>query len=688
MRMNQPRQANPPVAKAFPHELVAHGEVRVDNYYWLRDRDNPDVIDYLKAENAYLERALQHTEKLQAKLFEEIKGRIKKDDASVPHYHDGYYYYHRFEKAKEYAILCRKRGSLDAAEEIMVDGNELAEGHDFFQFADLTVSSGKDILAFGMDTVGRRFYTVRFKNLATGEMLEEVIPDATGNQAWANDNATLLYTKQDPETLRWHRIYRHVLGTDPAGDELVYEEKDETFNCFVFKTKSKRFLMIVSQQTVSTEYRYLDAEQPPGDFLIVHPRERDHEYSVHHYQDKFYIRTNWNAKNFRLMATPVDATRKNNWQEVIPHRSDVFLDAYEIFKDHLVLCERKEGLNHLRIIPWEGNGEHYVAFEEPAYSASISVNMEFDTKLLRYEYASLTTPISTYDYDMVTKEKKLLKREEILGSFEPTDYVTERPWAVARDGTKVPISIVYPKDFRKDGSHPLVLYGYGSYGYSWDATFDSTRLSLLERGFAFAIAHIRGGQELGRSWYENGKLLNKKNTFTDFIDCAKYLVDNGYTRSDRLFARGISAGGLLVGAVVNMEPLLFRGVVAQVPFVDVVTTMLDTDTPLTTSEYDEWGDPNKKDYYDYTLSYSPYDNVETKAYPAMLVTAGLHDSQVQFWEPAKWVAKLRAKKTDNNPLLLKTNMDAGHSGKSGRFRELKETALSYAFMLDQVGKAE
>lgn len=678
------QKVSPPIAKVVPHRLEARGHVRTDDYYWLKEREDPEVIGYLKAENEYLDKVMKHTEELQHELFEEITGRIKKDDTSVPHWYDGYYYYHRYEKEKEYAIYCRKKGSLDASEEIMVEANELAEGHEFFSIAGLRVSSGRDTLAFGVDTVGRRLYTIHFKNLATGEMYEDVIPDVTSNMAWANDNKTVFYAKQDPETLRWFQIYRHVLGSDSSDDVLVYEEEDETFESFVFRTKSKKYMMIGSTQTLSAEYRFLDADKPDGDFTVILPREREHEYSVGHHKDKFYIRTNWKAENFRLMEAPVNATGKENWRELIPHRPDVLLRDFDIFRDFLVVTERKESLNHLRIIPWDGGEEHYLDFGEPAYLAYVGTNMELDTQILRFGYESLTTPDSTYDYNMVTKEKTLLKRQEVVGGYDPSDYETDRLWGVARDGTRVPISIVYPKGFKRDGSHPLLLYGYGSYGASLDASFSSARLSLLERGFAYAIAHVRGGQEMGRPWYKDGKLFKKKHTFTDFIDCAKYLIEQGYTSRERLFAEGGSAGGLLMGAVVNMAPEMFRGIVADVPFVDVVTTMLDPDIPLTSSEYDEWGDPNQKDYYDYMLSYSPYDNVEAKDYPHMLVTTGLHDSQVQYWEPAKWVAKLRALKTDDNLLLLKTNMEAGHGGPSGRFRHHRETALTYAFMLDLV----
>jgi oligopeptidase B len=571
----------------------------------------------------------------------------------------------------------------------MIDANQLAEGHDFFSLGSLSVSSGRDVLAFSVDTVGRRFYALRFKNLKTGDMYDDFLPDVTGNVAWANDNKTIFYTKQDPETLRSHRIYRHVLGTDPAKDVLVYEEADEEFSCFISKSKSRKYLMIGADQTLSTEYRYLDAANPTGDFKVILPREPKHEYSVEHLADKFYIRTNWEAPNFRLMETPVANTEKKGWREVIPHRTDVFLRDYDLFQDFLVVTEREDGLNRMRIIPWDSpNDEHYLDFEEPAYFAYTSTNKELDTRVLRYGYSSMTTPSSTYDYDMVTKEKTLLKQDEIVGDFDPTDYRTERLHAVARDGKKIPISIVFPKDMKKDGSAPLLLYAYGSYGLSVEASFSSSRLSLLERGFAYAIAHIRGGQELGRQWYEDGKLLQKRNTFTDFIDCGEHLVKGLYTSRDRLFAMGGSAGGLLMGAVVNMAPELFKGVVADVPFVDVVTTMLDPDIPLTTGEYDEWGDPNDKGYYDYMLSYSPYDNVEAKDYPHLLITAGLHDSQVQYWEPAKWVARLRALKTNDNLLMLKTNMDAGHGGLSGRFKRHQETALAYAFLMDLVGITE
>lgn len=675
----------PPVAKVIPTKLEKHGHVRVDNYYWLRERDNPEVIKYLEAENQYTEAMMAHTQPLQEKLFQEFRTRIKQTDMSVPYRRDGYYYYTRVEEGKEYPIYCRKKASLEAPEEVLVDVNQLAAGHKFCSVTFPAVSSGQDLIAYGVDTVGRRFYTIHIKNLATGEVLKDRIPNVTGNLAWANDNRTLFYTRQHPVTLRSYQVLRHVIGSDPAQDTLVYEEKDETFRCFVFKTKSKRYLMIGSTQTLSTEYRYLDAAAPEGAFRVFLPRQRDHEYSLDHFQDHFYIRTNLKARNFRLMKTPVTRTALENWQEVLPHRDDVLLQDFEIFRDHLVAVERKDGLTRLRVMPWSGRGEHYVDFGEPAYLAFPTDNYEFDTNLLRYTYSSLTTPNSVYDYNMATRQKTLLKREEVLGGFDSANYQAERIYAAAPDGVRVPISLVYRKGFRKDGTHPLLLYGYGSYGNSTEASFNPYRVSLLDRGFVYAIAHIRGGQELGRAWYEDGKLLHKKNTFTDFIACAEHLIKQKYADPKRVFAQGASAGGLLMGAVINLRPDLFRGVIAGVPFVDVVTTMLDDSIPLTTNEYDEWGNPNDKRYYDYMLSYSPYDQVEAKAYPNLLVTTALHDSQVQYWEPAKWVAKLRALKTDNNRLLLKTRMEAGHGGVSGRYQRYRQIAFEYAFLLDLAG---
>ncbi len=685
LTMNGCGKVEPPIAKIVPHEMVKHGHERVDDYYWMRDRENPEVIAYLEAENKYTESAMKHTRNLQDDLFDEIKGRIKKDDASVPYFEDGYYYYARYEEGKEYSIYCRRLGSLDAPEEVLLDVNDFVEGEDYLAIRGVKVSFGKDLLAFGIDRVGRRFYDLHFKDLKTGKLLDDVIPGVTPYTAWANDNRTLFYTAKDPETLRYDRIFRHVLGTDTAEDVLIYKEEDSTFGCWVEKTKSREYLLISSEQTLSTEFRFLAADDPEGEFALLLPREANHEYWVDHYAGRFYIRTNWKAKNFRLMETPVTNTEKRNWREITPNRSDVYLAGYELFKDHLVLTERFEGLNRLRIIPWSGEGEHYIEFAEPAYSARVSTNPEFDTQVLRYRYSSMITPSSVYDYDMRTQRKTLMKQDEVLGGYDAGDYKVERIFAIARDGERVPISLVYPKTLKRDGSSPFHLYAYGSYGHSMSASFSASRLSLLERGFGYAIAHVRGGQEMGRQWYEDGKLLKKWNTFNDFIDCGQYLVEQNYTSPDRLFASGGSAGGLLTGVIVNEAPELFKGVISDVPFVDVITTMLDETIPLTTGEYDEWGNPGDKTQYDYMLSYSPYDQVKAQAYPNMLMTAGLHDSQVQYWEPAKWVAKLRAMKTDDNLLIFKTNMDAGHGGQSGRFRRYHETALAYAFMLDLAG---
>jgi len=673
------------MVKKVPTRLETHGHVRVDDYYWLRERGNPQVIQYLNEENDFAAKTMAHTQEFEKKLFAEITGRIKQADLSVPYKRDDYFYYTRFEEGKEYPIYCRKPGSLVSAEQVMLDGNILSQGHEFFSIGGSAVSSGQDLLAYAIDTQGRRIHTTFIKNLVTGDLLPDVIPNVTENLAWGNDNRTLFYGKQDETTLRQHQIWRHVVGTDPASDQLVYQENDETFSVFIFKTKSKKYLMLLSAQTITQEYRYLDADQPGGEFITFLPRARGHEYQIDHIDERFIIRTNDQAKNFRLMTTPVAQPGRAHWREIIAHRDDVYLGDFDLFKDYLVLEERARGLTQIRVVPWSGSGAHYLEFAEPAYRAHLGANMEFDTKIVRFDYTSMKTPQSIFDYDMVTRERRLLKQEEVLGGFNPDDYVTERHYATANDDTEIPLSLLYRKDIKKNGMNPTLLYGYGSYGASIDAAFASPRLSLVDRGFVFAIAHIRGGQELGRQWYDNGKLLKKKNTFTDFIACAEYLVEQRFTKPDKLFAMGRSAGGLLMGAISNLRPDLFKGIVAEVPFVDVVTTMLDASIPLTTGEYDEWGDPNKKEYYDYMLSYSPYDNVERKDYPAMLITGGLHDSQVQYWEPAKWVAKLRELKTDSNPVLLKTNLEAGHGGASGRFRRHQETAFSYVFLLDLAG---
>lgn len=666
----------------IPTKLESHGHMRVDDYYWLRERDNPEVIRYLNDENAFAAKAMAHTQEFEKKLFEEIKGRIKQTDLSVPYKRDDYFYYTRVEAGKEYPIYCRKLAALDAPEQVMLDGNVLAVGHEFFSIGVSAVSSEQDLLAYATDTQGRRIHTAYIKNLSTGAVLADVIPNVGESLAWGNDNRTLFYGKQDETTLRQHQIWRHSVGTDPAADQLVYQEDDETFGAYVFKTKSKQYMLLVSAQTITHEYRYLDADEPLGEFKIFLPRARGHEYQIDHIADRFIIRTNDQAKNFRLMATPVAQPGREHWREIIPHRDDVYLGDFDLFKDYLVLEERARGLTQIRVVPWSGSGAHYLEFAEPAYRAHLGANMEFDTKIVRFDYTSMKTPQSIYDYDMDTRQRRLLKQEEVLGGFNADDYVTERLHARAADGTEIPLSLLYRKGLKKDGQNPTLLYGYGSYGASIDAAFASPRLSLVDRGFVFAIAHIRGGQELGRQWYDDGKLLKKKNTFSDFVACAEFLLSERFTNSEKLFAMGRSAGGLLIGAVSNLRPDLFKGVVAEVPFVDVVTTMLDASIPLTAGEYDEWGDPNKKEFYDYMLSYSPYDNVASKNYPAMLVTGGLHDSQVQYWEPAKWVAKLRELKTGDNQVLLKTNMDAGHGGTSGRFRRHQETAFSYVFLLD------
>ena len=676
------------MVKKIPTLIDKHGHVRVDDYYWLKERDNPEVVAYLNAENENSDRVMAHTKAFEEKLFEEIKARIKPTDMSVPYKRDGYFYYTRYEAGKEYPVFARRKGSLDQSEEITLDANVLAQGHEFFSIGGWALSADQTLMAYAVDTQGRRIFTIYFKNLQTGELLPDVIPDVTENLTWADDNRTLFYAKQDLKTLRAYQIYRHILGTGVARDQLVFEEPDETYVAYVYKTKSKQFLMIVSAHTLSQEYRYLAADEPSGEFTVFLARQREHEYHVDHFGDRFLIRTNDQAKNFRLMATPIDKIGQEHWQQIVPHRADVYLGDFEIFKDHLVLEERSRGLTQIRVMPWVGGEGYYLPFDEPAFRANVGANPEFDTTILRFEYTSMKTPLSIYDYDMARKTKTLLKQEEVLGGFDSHNYVTERLYAPAADGTEVPLSLVYRKGIKRHGQNPLLLYGYGAYGASIDAAFSSPRLSLIDRGFVYAIAHIRGGQELERQWYENGRLLKKKNTFTDFIACAEYLIREKFTNPEELFAMGRSAGGLLMGAIANMRPDLFKGIVAEVPFVDVVTTMLDPTIPLTTGEYDEWGDPNQREFYDYMLSYSPYDNVEAKKYPHLLATGGLHDSQVPYWEPAKWVAKLRAMKTDNNRILLKTNMEAGHGGSTGRFRRHRETAFSYVFLLDLAGIKE
>jgi oligopeptidase B len=688
-----------PMAKKIPYSLTEHGDVRVDNYYWMRlsdeqknapeasrDQQTKDVLEYLNSENDYTKKVLAHTDEFQKKLFEEMKGRIKEDDQSVPLKDNGYWYYTRYETGKDYAFHCRKKESMETGtEEILIDGPKMATGHDYWALGGMDISDDNQMMCYSEDMVSRRIYSASFKNLTTGEILTDKLEGLAGSPVWAADNKTVFYVKKDPTTLREFQIWRHKLGTSQESDAMVFEEKDEEFHCFVSRTKSKKYMVIGCSQTLSSEYQVLDASTPEGKFRVIQPRERDHEYNIDHYGDKFYITTNWQAKNFRLMETSETATTKENWKEVIAHRDDVLFEGIEIFKDYLVAQERKNGLNQIRIIKWADKNEYYLQFDDPAYAAGVGANPDFNTDVLRYGYSSMTTPASTYDYNMATKDRKLMKQQEVVGGHNPADYASERLYVTARDGAKVPVSLVYKKGTKLDGAAPLLLYAYGSYGATMDAGFSSTRLTLLNRGFVYAIAHIRGGQEMGRYWYEDGKLLKKKNTFNDYIDCGEYLVNQKYTSKEKLFAMGGSAGGLLMGAVTNMRPDLWKGVVSAVPFVDVVTTMLDETIPLTTFEFDEWGNPKNKEYYDYMKSYSPYDNIEVKNYPNILVTSGYWDSQVQYWEPAKYVAKLREMKTDKNELLFWCNMDAGHGGKSGRFEALKEVALEYAFMFDLLG---
>ena len=703
------QNSTPPDVAKKPHEMTIHGDTRVDDYYWMRltdeqksaeekDSHTQEVVDYIDAENDYTESRLKHTKKFQDKLFDEIVDRIKKDDESVPYLDNGYFYYTRYEKGKEYAIHCRKKESLDGEEEILLDENVLAKGHDYFAVGGLDVSPDNQWMSYGVDLVSRRIYTIYFKNLVTGDVLKETIPNSTGSVAWANDNKTVFYTSKNEVTLLPEKIWRHKVGTDSAKDELVYEEKDQSFYNGVYRSKSGEFIIIWNSSTLVNDYHILSANDPDGEFNNFSPRGTEHEYSIDHYQDKFYIITNWEAKNNRLMETSENATDMGNWKEVIAHRNDVHLLGMEIFKDHLVLNERKDGLRGLRVINQKNGQDEYINFGEQTYTARISVNEEFNTNILRYGYTSMVTPSSTYDYNMNTGEITLMKQQEVVGGYDQSLYRSERHYALARDGQPVPISLVYKKDLKNDPTfnnqgapdnpQNLLLYAYGSYGSTRDPYFSSTRLSLLDRGFIYAIAHVRGSQIYGRQSYDDGKMLNKKNTFTDFIDAGKYLVKEGLTDPNHLFAEGGSAGGLLIGAIVNMAPELWKGTIAAVPFVDVVTTMLDASIPLTSNEWDEWGNPEEKKYYDYMLSYSPYDQVIDQVHPNMLVTSGFFDSQVQYWEPLKWMAKLRDHWQGENVLYLHMNMDAGHGGKSGRFRRYREVALEYAFLFDLVGIKE
>lgn len=687
------KEATAPVAVKKEHVREIHGDKVVDPYYWMYDYfgkgpDSTLVIDYLNAENAYVDSVMSGTVAFQEALFQEMKARIKEKDESVPVFKNGYYYYTRTEEGQEYFKYCRKKGSLDAPEEILLDVDKMAEGHAYYAVAGFSVSEDNKLLAFSVDNVSRRQYTIYIKNLETGELFPEAITNTSGGAVWANDNKTIYYTSNNEKTLLSEKIKRHTLGTDPSKDVVVYEELDKSNYIGVSKSKNNRYIMISSEATLSSEILLADASKPDATFKSFQPRLKDVLYNVIPLENEFLILTNKDAVNFRLMRCPIENTSADQWTDVIPHREDVLIESVEEFKDFLVVEERKEGLIQFRIINRASGDEHYLDFGEPTYMAYTMSNPEYDTPIVRYSYTSLTTPSSTYDYHMDSREKELMKQREVLGGYNSDDYQAERIYATAKDGTKIPISLVYKKGSKRDGKAPLLFYAYGSYGASMDASFSTNRLSLLNRGFTYAIAHIRGGQEMGRQWYEDGKLMKKKNTFTDYIDCAEFLIKEKYTSAEHLYAEGGSAGGLLMGAVVNMAPQLWRGVIAAVPFVDVVNTMLDESIPLTTNEFDEWGNPKEEEAYFYMKSYSPYENVERKDYPNMLVTTGLHDSQVQYFEPAKWVAKLRDMKTDNNVLLLKTNMEFGHGGASGRFDYLKDIALEYAFFLSLEGITE
>jgi oligopeptidase B len=678
------QNSTPPKAAKKPKKLKIHNDTRIDNYYWLNERENPEVIDYLNAENSYFEQMTAHTKKFQEDLFEEIKGRIKEEDESVPYKKNGYFYITRYKKGDQYPIYSRKKGNLEATEELLFNVNKLAKGFDYYQIKGMSVSPNNKLVVFGVDTVSRRQYTLQFKNLETNEIYSEKIENTTGSATWANDNKTIFYTKQDSETLRSHKIYKHVLGTDTADDIEVFHETDATFGTFVYKTKSQKYIVIGSFSTLSSEYQFLSADDISGEFKLFQKRTKDLEYSIAHYNDNFYILTNKDkATNFKLMKTSENKTSKGHWEDVIAHREGVLLEDISIFKNHLVLEERTNGLNKIRIIRWDKTADYYLPFTEETYAVGVYPNPEFDTNVIRYGYNSMTTPSSVIDFNMDDKSKEIKKEQEVIGGkFDKNNYKSERIWVKARDGKAIAVSIVYRKDTTLSSDTPLLLYAYGSYGHTISDGFSTPRLSLLDRGFVFAIAHIRGSEYLGRQWYEDGKLLRKMNTFNDFIDCSKHLIKENYTSEKHLYAMGGSAGGLLMGGIMNMDAKLFNGIIAAVPFVDVVTTMLDDTIPLTTGEYDEWGNPNEKKYYEYMKSYSPYDNIENKIYPNLLVTTGLHDSQVQYFEPAKWVAKLREQTKNKNKIIMHIDMSVGHGGASGRFDSLKDVAREYAFLLD------
>jgi len=674
----------PPVAAVIPKIDTLHGDVRVDNYFWLRERGNPEVIKYLEAENEYTNSIMKHTTEFQKKLYKEMLSRIKETDLTVPERLDDYYYYTRTEEGKQYQIYCRKKGTLEAKEEIILDQNILAQGYKYFDIGAITISPNHKLLAYSVDTLGSEKFTLYIKNLETGTLFDERISNTGYSLAWANDNKTLFYTLLD-EQKRPYKLYRHTLGTATTEDIFVYHEKDEAFFLSIARTKSKKYLIMDVETHTTTEAYYLDADTPHGIFRLIHPRQHEMEYYVDHYDSKFFVLTNKNAKNFKLMEVSVNNPSKDNWKELIPHRDEIKIDGIDVFKNHLVIYEREKGLEKIRIINLNSNETHYVEFPEPVYTFWTGRNMHYDSNLLRFTYTSLITPRSVFDYDMNKETRELKKQYEVLGGYNPSLYQSERIFAAASDSTMIPISLVYRKDSYEDGSNPLFLVGYGAYGSSYDPYFSTNRLSLLDRGFIYAIAHVRGGGEMGRYWYEQGKLLKKKNTFTDFITCAEHLINEGYTSTDGLVISGGSAGGLLIGAVINMRPGLFKIAVTSVPFVDLINTILDPTLPLTVLEYEEWGNPNNEEYYKYMNSYSPYDNVTTQDYPHLLITASLNDTRVMYWEAAKWTAKLRALKTNNNLLLLKMDMGAGHLGASGRYDYLKDIAFEFTFIFDVLG---
>lgn len=674
----------PPVADKIPVSFKKFNDIRIDDYYWLKERENPEVIDYLERENDYYEKMTSHTLDLQNKLFKEIKDKIKEDDESVPYFLNGYWYKTKYKEGLDYPVYTRFKDSLNNKEEILFDCNELAKKHDYFNLSNFQISPDNKIVAFSTDVVSRRLYSVQFKNLETGKVYSDKIINSSGSFAWANDNSTLFYTSRDVNTLRNDKIFKHVLNTDYKNDELVYFEKDETFYTNVSKSKSKKFIIISSFSTLTSEFQFLPADNINESFKLFNKRKRGVEYSINHYDDHFYIITNKDkAYNYKLMKTKISETSSENWTDVVEHRKNVLIEGIDIFKDHLVVSERVDGLNRINIKKWDDSENYFLNFDNETFSSNTTTNLDFNSKKLKYAYNSLNEPYSVIEFDMITKEKTVLKQHKVLDkNFSKDNYVTERIWADSQDGNQIPISLIYKKGIKRDGSNPLLIYGYGSYGNTIDPSFSISRLSLLDRGFIYAISHVRGSEYLGRDWYENGKLLNKKNSFNDFVDSTKFLISEGYTSTKHCYAYGGSAGGLLMGAVINMAPELYNGVIAAVPFVDVITTMLDETIPLTTSEYDEWGNPNQKEYYEYMMSYSPYDNVSKLKYPNLLVTTGLHDSQVQYWEPAKWVAKLRDYKQDQNYLFLNTNMETGHGGSSGRFEAIKDLAKEYAFLFD------